>query len=196
VSIEFEMETDLDLPPRTSPRRFLVDAYSTDACLEISRGEDDGIGATFPAEQMRKLRRFLEYVYPASEDPPHDPDPWVTPSRYPEGSALAALDARGQVRHAVPGGPSIEEIRSIVKRQWAEMVKACVHCQTAKPRSEYGPNKRARDGLQYWCRACMQEAARASKAKLPADVRRRRALGYQNAARSKAGNDKKPGGEG
>lgn len=39
--------------------------------------------------------------------------------------------------------------------------KACTSCERNKPRSEWGLNKRAHDGLQMYCKACVRERARA-----------------------------------
>lgn len=46
-----------------------LDAYSTEVIIEIaSEDVDDGVGMTLGEHEARRLRRFLEYVYPASED--------------------------------------------------------------------------------------------------------------------------------
>lgn len=41
--------------------------------------------------------------------------------------------------------------------------KACTKCGTVKPRTEFYPVKRARDGRQYWCKDCMRAAGRARR---------------------------------
>lgn len=52
-----------------------------------------------------------------------------------------------------------------IKHQPAEPapVKLCKRCDTIKPRSEFYANKNALDGLQWSCRECHDEAARAYK---------------------------------
>lgn len=80
MSVEFEIEADNVV--------LMFDAYSTEAIVTLTDhddGEDSGVGATYTADQLRQLRRFLEYTYPASEDPPArtrltKPDPWEAKS--------------------------------------------------------------------------------------------------------------------
>lgn len=71
MSIEFEIEEN--------GRYLCFDAYSTHLDLDVGDDVEDSPDRTMAvleAATVRKLRRFLEYAYPASEDPPHDPDPW------------------------------------------------------------------------------------------------------------------------
>lgn len=48
---------------------------SNSACVTVSDG-GEAIIASLSDASMRQLRRFLEFRYPSSEDPPHEPDPW------------------------------------------------------------------------------------------------------------------------
>jgi len=41
-------------------------------------------------------------------------------------------------------------------------MKTCTKCQQQKHCDQFGPVARARDGLNWWCRDCMAEAARKS----------------------------------
>lgn len=70
MSIEYEIEGD-----------DVVLLLETDGDTTFLRvwdkwDNDRGLKGQFKAAQMRRLRRFLESRYPASEDPAHDPDPW------------------------------------------------------------------------------------------------------------------------
>lgn len=73
MSIEFEIVGTLDNPHKTV---LVVDAYGNEAMVAMQDNRGYGAGATFTGDQMRLLRRFFEYTYPASEDAAHDPDPW------------------------------------------------------------------------------------------------------------------------
>jgi hypothetical protein len=39
-------------------------------------------------------------------------------------------------------------------------VKRCSKCGETKPLGEFGPNRRAPDGLFHWCRGCQRESGR------------------------------------
>lgn len=39
--------------------------------------------------------------------------------------------------------------------------KTCSKCNESKPVSEFGRNRRKKDGLQVWCRACSTEFSKA-----------------------------------
>jgi Recombination endonuclease VII len=47
--------------------------------------------------------------------------------------------------------------------------KRCPGCQTEKPHSDFGTNKRLSDGLAYYCKACFQAISRASYRKRQAE---------------------------
>ena len=40
--------------------------------------------------------------------------------------------------------------------------KFCTRCETVKPKSEFGGNRRTSDGLQCWCRSCVNLAVKKS----------------------------------
>jgi hypothetical protein len=73
MSVEFEIASP------TSRRVLFLDAATTHLHVVIDDREDPDVGdaTTMRAKEARQLRRFLEYCYPASEDPPHYPDPWT-----------------------------------------------------------------------------------------------------------------------
>jgi hypothetical protein len=71
VSVEYEIEEN--------GRYLCFDAYSTHLDLDVGDGEEsseDRTAAVLEAATVRQLRRFLEWCYPASEDPEHGSDPW------------------------------------------------------------------------------------------------------------------------
>jgi hypothetical protein len=72
MSVEFEIASPM------SRRVLFLNAATTHLHVVIDDREDPDVGdaTTMRAAEARQLRRFLEYVYPSSEDPPHDPDPW------------------------------------------------------------------------------------------------------------------------
>jgi len=77
MSVEYEIEEN--------GRYLCFDAYSTHLDLDVGTadpGDWDRTAAVLEATTVRQLRRFLEWVYPASEDPEHEPDPWERPSRW------------------------------------------------------------------------------------------------------------------
>jgi hypothetical protein len=43
-------------------------------------------------------------------------------------------------------------------------MKTCTHCKQSKPLADFGPYKRAKDGLFYHCRQCVRERANAWRA--------------------------------
>lgn len=43
--------------------------------------------------------------------------------------------------------------------------KLCRKCCVVRPATEFRPNAKLRDGLHSWCRECMRQAVRASRAK-------------------------------
>lgn len=42
------------------------------------------------------------------------------------------------------------------------MDKTCTKCEESKPLERFGPSRRSRDGLNWWCKECMSAAQRAS----------------------------------
>lgn len=45
--------------------------------------------------------------------------------------------------------------------------KTCTKCHAVKPLAEFYPNKRARSGLCFWCKSCMQGSASERAAREP-----------------------------
>jgi hypothetical protein len=89
MSVEFEMEAEgVD---------FCVDAYTNEAfvCAYNLDREGHGAGTTFTGDQIRQLRRFLEWCYPAHEDPPHDSDPWLQKTTWPQSIVWTHDGAKG-----------------------------------------------------------------------------------------------------
>lgn len=78
MSTQLEVSTQLELVADRHPRdvTLTVDAYTDEARVDMEDNRGYGAAATFTADQLRQLRRLLEHKYPASDDPPHDPDPW------------------------------------------------------------------------------------------------------------------------
>lgn len=76
MSVEFELEVHDFLMDKSVA--FDIDAYTHEAfiCMYDVDHDGHGAGCTFTGDQVRQLRRFLEWTYPASEDPEHGPDPW------------------------------------------------------------------------------------------------------------------------
>lgn len=49
--------------------------------------------------------------------------------------------------------------------------KCCFRCKTEKPHSEFGANKRTKDGLQVYCKPCAREALAEYRKKHPEKIR-------------------------
>ena len=43
--------------------------------------------------------------------------------------------------------------------------KRCPHCDEVKPAGDFSPSKQTGDGLAGWCRECMRDAVRQSRAR-------------------------------
>lgn len=55
-------------------------------------------------------------------------------------------------------------------------MKACPRCHRAKPREDYSPRPRSRDGLASWCKECTNEATRSQRNSFTAARTRAREL--------------------